>query len=93
MSMSIRLVGFQPADEQWQKMKAAWDACIAADIDPPDAVSEFFDGEDPTDAPGREIEIEGHGATAWEDEFSSGYEVDIQALPKGVRFVRFYCSW
>lgn len=64
MSMSMHVVGFSPADEHWKKMKSAWDACVAAGIDPPAEVSNFFDGEDPGDAPGKEVEIEGHGAKA-----------------------------
>ena len=93
MGMSMHVVGYKPADEHWKKMKAAWDACAAADIEPPEAVSDFFDDEDPGDAPGKEVEIEGAGAKEWKDDMREGYEVDITALPEGVRFVRFYCSW
>lgn len=93
MGMSMHVVGFQPADKKWQKMKGAWDACEAAGAEPPDTVLEFFNHEHPGDAPGKEVEILGHGAARWNDESREGYEVDITALPAGVRFVRFYCSW
>lgn len=92
MSMSMHVIGYQPADEQWKKMKAAWDACAAAGIDPPDEVIDFFDGENPGDSPGKEVDIN-NGVTGWQAEGRDGYEVDITALPPGVRFVRFYCSW
>jgi hypothetical protein len=52
----------------------------------------FFAGEAPGDKPGQEIEI-GGAKTEWSNEDASGYEIDIQALPDGVRFVRFYNSW
>lgn len=89
MGMSTRVVGYT-ADEQWQKMRAVWAACAAAGIDPPEAIFEFFRGEGPVDAPGREVAIR---ADKLPGEYEDGYEVDIEALPKGVRFIRFYCSW
>ena len=55
--MSMHVVGFKPADEQWKKMKAAWDACKTAGVDPPQTVTEYFDGNDPGDAPGMEVDI------------------------------------
>ena len=35
MSMSTHVVGFHPPDEKWKEMKAAWDACMAANVNPP----------------------------------------------------------
>lgn len=74
-------------------MKAAWDACKASGLEPPDELQEFFDWRDPSDAPGVEITLEEPCAKEWKDEYREGYEVDITALPKGVRFIRFFCSW
>ena len=91
--MSMHVIGYMPADEQWNKMKAAWDACTAAAVDPPKEVFAFFDYTPPGDAPGKEVKIDGVGAREWKDQSREGYEVDVTALPKGVRFVRFYCSW
>jgi hypothetical protein len=93
MSMSMTVVGFRAADDRWRKMKAAWDACAAVGVAPPPEVGEFFGGEDPGDAQGMEVDILDRGAKKWSDEYREGYEVDIQALPDGVRFLRFYCSW
>ena len=92
MSMSMNVVGYMPADENWNKMKAAWQACTEAGVSPPDAVSDFFGGEDPGGMPGKEVWIQGAGVKKLEDENREGYEVDITALPEGVRFVRFYRS-
>lgn len=93
MGMSMHVVGFRPADEQWAKMKAAWDACVDAGTQPPKEVIDFFDGEHPGDAPGKEVNIRDKGAEDWRDDCREGFMVDIQALPPGVRYIRFYCSW
>ena len=34
--MSTSVVGIKPPDDTWRKMKAAWDACMAADVKPAD---------------------------------------------------------
>ena len=93
MSMSMHVVGFKPADEQWKKMKAAWDACKSAGVDPPLEVHEYFDGDDPGDAPGIEVDILSKATRKWQDDSREGFDVDVSALPSGVRYIRFYCSW
>ena len=93
MSMSMHVVGFKPADELWKKMKAAFDACKNAGVAPPLAVNDYFDGNDPGDAPGMEVDILSKAARSWKDDSREGFEVDVSALPPGVRYIRFYCSW
>lgn len=92
MSVSMQVVGFIPADEHWKKMKSAWDACKAIGVEPPLPVSVFFDYQDPGDAPGKEVPIMGKGAKKWRDVYRDGYEIDITALPEGVRFLRFFLA-
>lgn len=89
MSMSSGVQGFKPPDAKWKKMKAIWDACKSAKIDPPIEVETFFNGEEPTDK-GMEVEIE---ANVWSDEYRQGIEVDIKRLPADVTIIRFYNSW
>lgn len=90
--MSSHVVGFRAPDEQWAKMKAAWDACEAVGITPPDEVLNFFDGEDPGDKPGKEVTL-GDAIREWTNEYASGYEVDLVTIPNGLRYLRFYNSW
>lgn len=92
MSMSTHIVGFKPADEKWNKMKAVWDTCEKAGTSIPDEVIEFFGGENPKDKPGMEVSISGayHEHNA---HMVTGYEVDIDLLPKDVKFIRFYNSY
>lgn len=93
MGMSMHVYGYRPADDQWRKMKAAWDSCRDAGVDPPDEVNEFLNSTHPGDKPGTAVEIEGNAAKKWSDDYRDGYEVDLSALPEGVRFIRFYCAW
>jgi len=92
MGMSTSVVGFRPPDEKWQKMKAIWDACTAADTEPPEAVYDFFEGETP-DAAGVQVDLKGKAAKEWSNEWAQGYEINIKDLPKDVTIIRFYNSW
>lgn len=94
MGMSTHVIGFRPPDARWKKMKAVYDACIAAETTPPKEVMEFFGHEDPDDS-GVEVEIEDTDAVSeYSDEYSAhGYEIDIRKLPKDVHILRFYNSY
>lgn len=93
MGMSTHVVGFKPPDDKFKKMKAAWDACRAAGIEPPEEVYDFFGGESP-DANGVVVEIEKHACCSkWSEDMQDGYEIDVSKLPKDVKIVRFYNSW
>lgn len=50
MSTGIHIRGFRPPDEKWQRMRAVWDACMAADVRPPKDVRDYFADEDPDPA-------------------------------------------
>jgi hypothetical protein len=96
MGMSTGVVGFKPPDAKWRKMKAAYDACSAAGVDPPPSVMEFFGGDSPDDA-GVEVDrkaLEECGAVVpYSANMQEGYEVYVDKLPKDVKVVRFYNSW
>lgn len=90
MGMSTHVVGFRPPDDEWNKMKAVWDACIAADIEPGGDVLEFFDHIYP-DSPGMEVDITS-ATKEHKGEYTWGYDVDVSKLPRGVKVVRAYNS-
>lgn len=96
MGMSTHVVGFKPPDDKWRKMKAAYEACQMAGIDPPEEVEDFFDGEPPDDN-GVEIDesalAESGALREWKDEYREGFEIDVPKLPPDVTVVRFYNSW
>ena len=95
MSMSTHVVGFKPADEKWLKMKAVWDSCVAAGIDPPNNVLDFF-GHEPPDDQGVEVALEKHTCV---QRYSSdkrghdGFEIDVRKLPPDVTIIRLYNSY
>ena len=91
MGMSTHVIAFRPPDAQWQKMKAIWDACVAGNVDLPEQVSEFFDGEAP-DAQGVKIDIRAL-LDPWQDNGDEGYELELARLPADVSVLRFYNSW
>jgi hypothetical protein len=94
MSMSTHVIGFRPADEKWKKMKAVWDTCKQAGIEPPDEVDDFFGGSPPDDA-GVEVDLEDYECCSnWNDNISrEGFEINLDKLPKGIKIIRFYNSY
>lgn len=95
MGMSSHVVAIRPPDERWRQMRAVWDACTAAGIDPPSEVEEFFDGERP-DSEGVVIDLRHPRSDAvreWRNDHSEGYEVLLDQLPPDVKILRFYNSW
>jgi len=89
MGMSTNVIGFIPPDDKFEEMKAIWDSCKKAKIDPPDEVSDFFNDVEP-DASGIEKDIPVH---PWNDKYNQGYEVKVDEIPKDVKVIRFYNSW
>lgn len=94
MGMSSSLVGVKPPDAKWKAMKAAWEACEAAGVEPPKEVADFFGGERP-DPSGVVVIIRDTSAV---HEFAphdaaEGFEVDLTKLPKDVTMLRFWNSW
>jgi hypothetical protein len=87
MGMSTHVVGFRPADKQWEKMKAVWVTCNDAGIPTPDEVDDFFDGEDPTTFNGMPVKL-GDAVTKFNGDCQDGYEIDVTKLPKGVKIIR-----
>lgn len=94
MSMSTHVVGIRPPDANWLKHKKVWDACEAAGVAIPRATMDFFDGVEPDDA-GVLLDDDklNDAVTEWKDEYRSGFEVEIEKLPAGVKRLRFYNSW
>lgn len=93
MSHSLHVVGFKPPDAKWKKMKAAYDACVKAEIDPPKEVREFF-GYDRPDDVGVTIELEEEDCCKeYNAEMVNGFEIDVKKLPKDVTIIRFYVAY
>lgn len=94
MGMSTYVRGFRPPDDRFGEMKRIWDACKAADIDPPEDVDEFFENE-PPDILGTEVEIEDCKGD-FETDYQNGFEInlnDLAAKHPEVTVIRFWNSW
>ncbi len=85
MSLSTHVIGFVPPDERWKAMKAIWDACKKAKIDPPTEVEDFFEGR--PDEEGQEVVIP---HKQWVGEDSNGIEINTAKIPAKVKIIRFY---
>ena len=76
----------RPPDAKFRKMKAVYDACKVADVDPPDDVDEFFDGDEP-DPAGTQVEME--KVQLLEGEYELGFQVAVKDIPKWATHIRF----
>lgn len=93
MSMSTHVVGLRPPTEEYLKKVKAWEACDAAEVEIPQELQDYFNGERP-EPTGMLVEIEKSPAiTLHRARGSAGFEVDTTKLPEGVTIVRFYNSW
>lgn len=92
----MHAAGFKPVDDRWRQMKAAYDACTAADVPVPERVSKFFNHDTPDEA-GVEVEesdLKACGAiTEWEADMREGYEIHVDRIPPDVKIVRVYMSY
>lgn len=89
--MSMRVVGFRPPDDRWNQMYAIWKACIDANVEPPDEVQEFFNWSTP-DPQGVEVDVP-YSEYSNEAVLSHGLEVHVEAIPQGVKVLRFRVSY
>jgi len=91
MSMLTHIYGFRPPDAKWKKMKAAFDACEAAETEVPQSVWAFFNHETPSEA-GVAVSI-GPAISPICEDGVDGFEVDLTKLPKDVTKLRFVNSY
>jgi hypothetical protein len=92
MGMSTFVFGFKPPDEDWKKMKAIWDACVVAGIDPPREVSRFFEDDKPDDA-GVCLDLRNTLARCYSKNGYEGHEIALADLPPDVKIIRFVNAW
>ena len=91
VSSSMRFEAFKPADDKWHKMADAYNACVAAGVDPPRDVERYFNDE-PPDPAGVEIPRQDLIASGCITDYE-GYEIDVSKLPPDATIVRVYMSY
>jgi hypothetical protein len=88
--MTTYVVGIKPPNEEWKKMKAIYDSCENGDVIVPDEVDDYFNNE-PPDEKGVIVELK---EEEWSDgDMSTGIEVSLDTVPKGVKIIRFINSY
>ncbi len=91
MGMYSYVYGIKPADEKFKKMLDIYKLCQESDVEIPDEVDDFFDGE-PPDEKGVHIDLKDITKPCGGD-MEEGFEVDITDLPKDVKIIRFINSY
>ncbi len=92
--MSTHVIGLRPPTENYKKKLAAWQACMAADVEPPQELRDYFNDEREPNPDGMEVAIEDTDAvTKYDGDMEQGFDVDISELPEGVTIIRFYNSY
>jgi hypothetical protein len=91
VDISTHVVGIRPPDERWRQMKSVWDACKEAGVPVPGEVQEFFDWMEP-DPSGVEVPLD-TVARKWRAEMQDGFEIDVAAIPAGIKTIRFYNNY
>ena len=92
-SPSMNVKGVRAPDQEYEEMKAVYDACVKAGVPVPERVNEFFCWEPPN--PNRlmvDLDLS-EAVEMWRDDYREGFEVEIAKLPKNITHVRFYLSW
>lgn len=97
-STTTEIVGIMPADEHYKKMLQVFDACKAAGIECPEAVSNFFyldDHDDDYNPPhdGMEINLRDiHGLIDKDGDEDGGayYDLDVSQLPENIQKIRVH---
>jgi len=93
MGMSSRVEGIKAPGERWAEMKRVWDTCMAARVDPPKAVWDYFDGKTPDPAGVIINLVRDDAVKVYTDDNSSGFVVELSRLPKDLTHLRFLNSW
>lgn len=91
MGMNTIIYGIRRPDEKWKAMKAVWDACEVAGVEPPEEVSEFFDWEQPQDS-GVKVSLVSAVSERTAD-MREIFEVDLSDIPKDVTAIQFINSY
>jgi|APSaa5957512622_1039677.scaffolds.fasta_scaffold192938_2 hypothetical protein len=81
--------GYRPPDEKWLKMRAVFEACEEAGIEPPREVSEFFQWRTPDDN-GIEVEI---ASREYQADMCDIWEVKVADIPSDITVIRFTNSY
>jgi hypothetical protein len=96
----VCVIGIRPPDDEWKKMKAAWDACEAAGIGKPDKLWEFF-GDDGPHEEGLKVKLPIQKVATDDETISIGvrngheqcyYLVAVDDIPEKISHIKVWLS-
>jgi hypothetical protein len=101
MGMSTHITAYKDPSEHDKHVKVL-EVCREAGVSVPRETAAYFgdDSEGISPEAWSHYEIEerletslGSAVSEWGDDYRSGYEIDVDALPKDVKKIRFYNSY
>ncbi len=88
MSVDLCVTGFAAPDKRYKAMLNVLNACKEANIDIPEDVDTFFDGDWNPNPDGMEVPL---GACLKPTSvFNSGYTIDVSLIPSNVTHIKIY---
>lgn len=93
MGMTTSVILLRSKDDpQYKKFVKILKACKDAEVELPKEVDDYFGGDGLDNDPESPLEIS-YEAKEWIRDGETGYEIDIDSLPDGVKTIRFFNSW
>lgn len=88
MSAYVTIRGIRPADEDYEKKFAAFEACKEANCEIPGKLMDYFEGNMDPDEGGMELKL--NMATEGRIDYECGGEcvIDLKKLPEGVTKIK-----
>jgi len=83
MMVAMKVIGIElGSSEDYRLNAAAWRACVSAGIEPPKVLVDYFQGGEPVEQEGRQVEIPS-------EVVDGNLEVDTSSIPMNVQKLRF----
>ena len=79
-------------DQTYKKMLSVFKSCIDAEIEIPEQVDLFFGGDGIDNEIEYPLEVQ-FNPREWRDDYSEGFEIDVDEIPNGVKTIRVKISY
>jgi len=92
MVVSTCVYGFRPANDKWEKMKAIYDAYVAADLQVPDSIRNFFSWCEPSEY-GVIVRLPTGCLREHRGNDEASIDILLKELPEDMTVIRVVNSW
>jgi hypothetical protein len=98
MGASLNVQGIKPPTKEYLDKLAAYCACEAAGVSVPKEILDFFGGNELRHIEPSGIEVgltypQHESLKPYGNDYSEGFDIEIDKLPAGVKILRVYISW